>query len=225
MNLAKQFIAVAGNIGAGKSTLVTRLSKRLRWKPYFEPVAENPYLVDFYGDMRRWAFHSQVFFLSYRIRSHTELLKDPRSVVQDRSVYEDAEVFAKNLYNEGFINERDYKTYCSLYDQFVSLLDPPHLVIYLKTPVSVLKERIQKRGRDFEARITTEYLTKLSELYDEWIENYSLSPVLTVPSGKMDFATVDTCVDIIAAEVNRITKGKQETLFDLEDLDWSQRWP
>ena len=219
--MGKQFIAVAGNIGAGKSTLVTRLSQRLRWKPYFEPVAENPYLADFYADMKRWAFESQVFFLSYRMQSHNELLRVPSSVVQDRSVYEDAEIFATNLYNQGNISERDFKTYRNLYELFVALLDPPDLLIYLRVPVDVLMERIKTRGREFESGITTEYLLHLNDLYEKWIDSFTLCPILTVPAARMDFASVDSLVEVIAGEVRRITDGKQRVLFELEDLDWS----
>jgi len=219
--VGKQFIAVAGNIGAGKSTLVTRLSQRLRWKPYFEPVAENPYLADFYADMKRWAFESQVFFLSYRMQSHNELLRVPSSVVQDRSVYEDAEIFATNLYNQGNISERDFKTYRNLYELFVALLDPPDLLIYLRVPVDVLMERIKTRGREFESGITTEYLLHLNDLYEKWIDSFTLCPILTVPAARMDFASVDSLVEVIAGEVRRITDGKQRVLFELEDLDWS----
>ena len=219
--MGKQFIAVAGNIGAGKSTLVTRLSQRLRWKPYFEPVAENPYLADFYADMKRWAFESQVFFLSYRMQSHNELLRVPSSVVQDRSVYEDAEIFATNLYNQGNISERDFKTYRNLYELFVALLDPPDLLIYLRVPVDVLMERIKTRGREFESGITTEYLLHLNDLYEKWIDSFTLCPILTVPAARMDFASVDSLVEVIAGEVRRITDGKQQVLFELEDLDWS----
>ena len=219
--MTKRFIAVAGNIGAGKSTLVSRLAGRLRWKPYFEPVAENPYLVDFYADMERWAFQSQVFFLSYRMRSHNELLKASSSVVQDRSVYEDAEIFAKNLHKQGHMSARDYKTYRNLYELFVTLLDPPHLVIYLKAPVEVLEERIKKRGREFESGISREYLRRLNELYEEWIEGFSLCPILTVPAARMDFVSVDSYVEVIAQEVRRITEGKQEVLFELDDLEWT----
>ncbi len=218
--MAKQFIAVAGNIGAGKSTLVTRLSERLGWTPYFEPVAENPYLKDFYRDMKAWAFHSQLFFLSYRMRFHEELLKVSESVVQDRSVYEDAEIFAKNLYDQGNINERDYRTYRNLFELFISLLAPPDLMIYLKAPVATLEERIVERGRSFEANIGTDYLEQLNDLYDNWISGFSLCPVLTVPAATMDFATVDAYVEVIAREAHRILVGKQEVLFGLEDLAW-----
>lgn len=218
--MEKRFIAVAGNIGAGKSTLVNRLCDRLGWKPYFEPVSQNPYLEDFYRDMRAWAFHSQVFFLSYRMRSHDELLKIPGSVVQDRSVYEDAEIFAENLYRQGSITERDYRTYRNLFELFISLLAPPDLVIYLRAPVDELARRIKARGRTFESEITTEYLQQLNLLYEEWIERFSLCPVLTVPAAKMDFSTELEFVDIIAGEVDRTVNGKQTVLFGLEDLEW-----
>ena len=218
--MAKQFIAVAGNIGAGKSTLVTRLSDRLGWKPYLEPVAQNPYLEDFYADMKAWAFHSQLFFLSYRMRFHEELLKVPESVVQDRSVYEDAEIFARNLYEQGQINQRDYDTYRNLYELFVCLLAPPDLMIYLKAPVSTLEERIQKRGRSFEANIGSAYLGQLDALYERWISSFKLCPVLTVPAAAMDFATVDAYIEVIAREAHRMLDGKQEVLFGLEDLQW-----
>ena len=127
----KKFIAVAGNIGVGKSTLVTLLCERLRWQPFYEPEAENPYLADFYLDMRRWAFHSQIFFLTHRLRAHRQLIDHPTSVIQDRSVYEDAEVFACNLYQQGLISERDYGAYRELYQVLIEFLPPPDLVVYL----------------------------------------------------------------------------------------------
>ncbi|MBT3273872.1 MAG: deoxynucleoside kinase [Spirochaetales bacterium] len=218
--MSKQFVAVAGNIGAGKSTLVSRLSERLGWKPYFEPVAENPYLENFYGDMKSWAFHSQVFFLSYRMKTHSQLLQNPESVVQDRSVYEDAEIFARNLYLQQFMSDRDYSTYRNLFDLFISLLDPPDLIIYVEAPVDTLIQRIEERGRTFEADIKPAYLSQLGNLYEEWISNFDLCPVLTVPSRDMDFASRDDYVDVITAEVERKLSGKQETLFKLEDYHW-----
>ncbi|MEX1248181.1 MAG: deoxynucleoside kinase, partial [Anaerolineales bacterium] len=131
----KHFVAVAGNIGVGKSTLVGKLCARLAWQPYYEPVAENPYLEDFYANMKAWAFQSQVFFLTHRLRMHLSLLEDPKSVVQDRSVYEDAEVFATNLFRQGEISERDYSTYRKLYKLLCDMLHPPDLVIYLRASV------------------------------------------------------------------------------------------
>jgi deoxyadenosine/deoxycytidine kinase len=146
----KKFVAVAGNIGVGKSTLVEKLCEKLKWEPYYEPVAENPYLKDFYADMDTWAFHSQVFFLTHRLRSHRDLMEFPASVVQDRSVYEDAEIFARNLYLQGHINERDYATYRKLFDLFITLLPHPDLVVYLRASVETLQARIAQRGRDIE---------------------------------------------------------------------------
>ncbi len=145
----KKYVVLAGNIGSGKTTLVSMMCERLGWKPYFEPVTENPYLEDFYRDMSRWAFHSQVFFLTHRVRSHHALMDDPWSVVQDRSLYEDAEVFARNLYIHGRMSERDWGTYLELYRTVITLLPPPDLVVYLRASVPTLKRRIAQRGRGF----------------------------------------------------------------------------
>src|SRR3990170_6518667 len=169
----KHFVAVAGNIGVGKSTLVDKLCARLGWQPYYEPVSENPYLADFYENMKAWAFHSQVFFLTHRLRMHLSLLEDPKSVVQDRSVYEDAEVFAANLFHQGEISERDYSTYRKLYKLLCDMLRPPDLVIYLRASVPTLQRRIAARGRDFENTIDPGYLQKLNKLYEQWIANFS----------------------------------------------------
>jgi deoxyadenosine/deoxycytidine kinase len=148
----KKFVAIAGNIGVGKSTLVTLISERLGWQPFFEPVVENPYLADFYKDMRAWAFHSQIFFLTRRLQSHRQLIDHPTSVVQDRTVYEDAEVFACNLYHQGYINDRDYSAYHELYQVLTDFLPPPDLVVYLRATVDTLLNRISFRGRDYEQR-------------------------------------------------------------------------
>jgi deoxyadenosine/deoxycytidine kinase len=214
----KRYIAVAGNIGVGKSTLVKNLSDRLGWEPYYEPVADNPYLKDFYKDMNSWAFHSQVFFLTHRLRSHRELLNHPTSVVQDRSVYEDAEIFAKNLYVQGQISERDYQTYRGLFGLLVDMLDPPDLVVYLRSSVETLTQRIARRGRDFEASITSEYLSQLNILYEEWIEDFSLSPVLTIPADKIDFVTYPRHMDLIVKKVEEKLKGKEEVVFLSDDI-------
>ena len=150
----KKFVAVAGNIGVGKSTLVNKLCQKLGWQPFYEPVAENPYLADFYSDMPAWSFHSQVFFLTHRLRSHYQLARHPDSAIQDRSVYEDAEIFAQNLYLRGFIHPRDYETYRELYETLVEFLPPPDLVIYLRSRVPTLMQRIASRGRDYERTIS-----------------------------------------------------------------------
>src|SRR3989338_6134696 len=154
----KKFVAVAGNRGVGKSTFVTLLSERLGWEPFFEAVTENPYLADFYQDMQAWAFHSQIFFLSNRLRSHRQLLDHPTSVVQDRPVYEDAEIFCRNLHDQGNLSPRDYQTYRQLYEVLTEFLPPPDLVVYLRASVETLQRRIARRGRDFERQIAPDYL-------------------------------------------------------------------
>ena len=200
----KKFVAVAGNIGVGKSTLVSLLCKRLGWEPFYEPVAENPYLADFYQDMRTWAFHSQIFFLTNRLRAHR----------QDRSVYEDAEVFARNLYQQGQIDERDYRSYRELYQVLSDFLPPPDLVVYLRASVPKLLERIQLRGRTYERRINEEYLKQLNQLYEEWIQRFSLCPVLTVPADDLDYVANSGHLDLVVRKVQEKLTGKEEVIFD-----------
>jgi deoxyadenosine/deoxycytidine kinase len=214
----KKFVAVAGNIGVGKSTLVTLLCQNLAWQPFYEPVAENPYLVDFYADMQTWAFHSQIFFLTHRLRMHRQLLAHPTSVVQDRTVYEDAEVFAENLYRQGLIQVRDYNTYHELYEVLSEFLPPPDLVVYLRASVSTLYSRISNRGRDFERQISHEYLGQLNDLYESWIASFSLCPVLTVPSDDLDYVANSNHLELIARKVQEKLTGKEEVLFDLEEM-------
>ncbi len=214
----KKFVAVTGNIGVGKSTLVTLLCKNLDWQPFYEPVAENPYLEDFYADMRTWAFHSQIFFLTHRLRMHRQLLDHPSSVIQDRTVYEDAEVFADNLYQQGLIQARDYGTYHELYEVLTEFLPPPDLVVYLRASVPTLFSRISSRGRDFERQITTEYLGQLNELYERWITGFSLCPVLTVPSDDLDYVANSSHLELIASKVQEKLTGKEEVVFDLEEM-------
>jgi deoxyadenosine/deoxycytidine kinase len=181
------FIAIAGNIGAGKSTLTDMLSKRLDWQPFYEANAENPYLEDFYKDMERWSFQSQSFFLSKRLEHHRQLVDYPGSVVQDRTVYEDAEIFARNLYRRGNMSERDYDTYRRLYEAVCKFLPPPDLVIYLKASVDTLMNHINRRGRDFEQDIQREYIADLNTLYDDWIDSWLVSPVLVIDMDQCDF--------------------------------------
>ena len=209
----KTYVVLAGNIGAGKSTLVRMMCDQLGWEPYFEPVMENPYIADFYQDMRKWAFHSQVFFLSYRARSHHALLDIPRPVVQDRSFYEDAEVFARALHAQGALSHRDWDTYCALYHTLTALLAPPDLVVYLRASVPTLRRRIAQRGRDFEARITDEYLGELNTFYEEWIDGFRLAPVLVVPSDRLDFVKDSRDLHAIVSTVQERLRGRQGVLF------------
>ena len=209
----KSYVVLAGNIGAGKSTLVGMLCGRLGWEPYYEPVTENPYLDDFYRDMKAWGFHSQVFFLTHRAQAHRALMDVPRAVVQDRSFYEDAEVFARALHLQGAINDRDWDTYQGLYRTLTTLLAPPDLVVYLRASVPTLRHRISLRGREFESRISDEYLERLNALYEEWIAGFVLSPVLVVPSDRMDFVKDSTDLDRIVATVEERLRGHQGMLF------------
>jgi len=214
----KKFVAVAGNIGVGKSTLVSLLCNRLGWQPFYEPVAENPYLEDFYSDMRTWGFHSQIFFLTHRLRIHRQLLDHPTSAIQDRSVYEDAEVFALNLYRQGSIQERDYGTYRELYEVLTEFLPPPDLVIYLRASVPTLLARIVQRGRDYEKQITGNYLDQINQLYEAWIAKFSLCPVLTVPAGDLDYVANSGHLDLIVEKVQEKLTGKEEVVFDPEEM-------
>ncbi len=199
--MRKQFVAIAGNVGVGKSTLTTMLAEKLSWEPFYEAVGDNPYLADFYKDMRRWSFHSQIFFLSRRLRHHHQLLRSPNSVVQDRSVYEDAEIFARNLHQQGHMGDRDYHSYRELYEVLVLYLPPPDLVVYLKASVPTLLERIRMRGRDFERDISPLYLQQLNELYNAWIEDFTLCPVLIIPSDAVDFVRFNGHLDEITSQI------------------------
>ncbi len=215
----KKFIAVAGNIGVGKSTLVQLLSERLGWEPFYEPVAENPYLADFYRDMRAWAFHSQVFFLSHRLRIHHRLMLHPTSVVQDRSVYEDAEVFARNLYLQGHMSERDWQTYWGLYEALVTFLPPPDLVVYLRASVETLQKRIARRGRDYERDISPDYLAQLNHLYEEWLQHFTLCPVLTVPADNLDYVAHPRHLDLIVGKIQEKLAGKEEVVWEAGEIE------
>lgn len=210
----KKFLAIAGNIGVGKSTLVNMMCERLGWEPFFEGVVDNPYLADFYADMERWSFQSQIFFLSRRLRDLRHLMDFPKTVVQDRSVYEDAEIFAKNLYRQGFIHDRDWRTYRELYEVLTELLPPPDLVVYLEASVPTLLQRIELRGRDFEKKIAPDYLAQLNGLYEEWIRNFNLCPVLVVPADRLNFVANGEHFDLILSKVQEKLRGEQMVLFD-----------
>jgi deoxyadenosine/deoxycytidine kinase len=214
----KKFVAVAGNIGVGKSTLVEMLSDRLGWEPFYEPVGENPYLADFYGDMRSWSFHSQIFFLSRRLRAHRKLLDHPTSAIQDRSVYEDAEIFAHNLHLQGHMSDRDYMTYRDLYQVLTLFLPPPDLVVYLRASVETLHHRIAQRGRDYEQQIETDYLSRLNDLYESWIQHFTLCPSLTVPADDLDYVAHNSHLDLIVSKIHDKLAGKEEVIFGVEEV-------
>jgi deoxyadenosine/deoxycytidine kinase len=184
---AKIFVAIAGNIGTGKTTLTKLLSERFGWQPHYESVRDNPYLVDFYGDMSRWSFPLQVFFLNHRFRAHQMIGQGDDSAIQDRSIYEDANIFARNLYEQGQMEKRDYENYLALYESMCQFLTPPDLVLYLRKSLPKLKERISMRGRDFEKNIPDDYLVNLNRYYDDWMDNYKDGKKLIIDSDRLDF--------------------------------------
>ncbi len=181
------YVAVAGNIGAGKSSLTRVLSERYHLSPVYEAVDENPYLEDFYRDMGRYAFHSQMFFLATRLRQHLREVNPGRRVIQDRTVYEDAAIFARNLFEEGVLDARDYGSYRTMYQAVSAALRPPDLLIYLRAGLPTLKRHIRQRGRGYESEIQDGYLENLNALYEAWIEGYDLSPVVSLPADDLDF--------------------------------------
>jgi deoxyadenosine/deoxycytidine kinase len=181
------FVAVAGNIGSGKSSLTRLLSEAMGWRAMYESVEDNPYLSDFYGNMRRWSFQLQVYFLSNRFRSHKAITEGTASVVLDRVIYEDAEIFARNLFEIGNMEERDYRNYVALYDVMTEYLHPPDLLVYLRANVDTLLNQISHRGRDFEKSIKREYLEQLNRHYESWIARYTKGKLLIVESDGLDF--------------------------------------
>ena len=166
----KLYVAIAGNIGVGKTTLTRMLSQKLGWKAYYEKVIDNPYLEDFYGDMNRWSFHLQIYFLSHRFISQKEITEWPGSCIQDRSIYEDAEIFATTLHKQGFMSDRDFENYKALFEIMTSYLRKPDLIIYLRASTDLLFEHIRKRGRSYELQMDRAYLERLNQAYEEWIE-------------------------------------------------------
>jgi deoxyadenosine/deoxycytidine kinase len=183
-----KYIAVAGTMGSGKSSLVRFLCNRYPdIRPFYEQNEENPYLHDFYQDMPRWAFHSQVYFLTLKYRTHQQLQASDQVVIQDRTIYEDAEIFAENLHRQGHLTGRDYEAYRRLYETILEDLNPPDLLIYLKTNLRTVKKRIRLRGREYESSVDPEYLKSLNLLYKRWLKKYDQSPVLVIDADRLDF--------------------------------------
>lgn len=211
--MAKHFVLVAGNIAAGKTSLTERLGARLDWHTAYESVADNPYLEDFYADMRQWAFHLQVFFLGHRARQHLALAHSPQSAIADRSIYEDAHIFARALHHLGNLSERDYLAYRRVYDMVVKELPRPDLVLYLQAPVPVLMERISRRGRAIEGSITADYLALLDSFYREWMDTFDLCPVLSIPTRDLDFVHRPDHLDIVIERIQSKLTGKEEVVF------------
>ncbi len=183
----KRVIAIAGNIGAGKTSLVDFLTSTYNITPFYEPNDENPYLADFYKDMKRWSFHSQLYFLSNKFRIHQQVDNTQGVVVQDRTIFEDVEIFATALHQMRKISKRDWKTYQDFYHSITASIRPPDLMIYLKCSIRTIRKRIKIRGRKMEQDIPLSYLRRLDKLYENWINNYTMSKVLVIDSGKLDY--------------------------------------
>ncbi len=211
--MQKRLILVAGNIGSGKTSLTERIGEKLGWKTAYESVADNPYLPDFYANMKAWSFHLQVFFLGHRAQQHLDLHEDAQSAIIDRSIYEDAYIFARALRSMGNIDERDYKTYQQVFNLVTKNLPPPSLLIYLKAPVDVLVNRIHKRGREIETAISTDYLALLDSFYTEWIANFDLCPVLTLRTDDLDFVHKTKHLDVVVERIQAKLSGKEELSF------------
>lgn len=205
-------IAVAGNIGSGKTTLTTLLAKHYKWEALYEDVDDNPYLNDFYEDMHRWSFNLQVYFLNSRFSQILEIRKSPKTVIQDRTIYEDAYIFAPNLHSMGLMSSRDFESYFTLFNLMSSLVQPPDLLIYLQASVPKLVEQIQKRGREYEASIRLDYLKSLNDRYEAWISSYNLSKILIVDIENNDFTNnpqdLSKVIDQIDAELHGLFKTK-----------------
>ncbi len=212
--MPKRMVLVAGNIGVGKTSLTERLGERLGWMAAYESVSDNPYLSDFYADMRSWSFHLQVFFLGHRAQQYLELVRMPQSAILDRSIYEDAYIFARALHYLGNLSERDYFAYRRVFDLVVSHLPPPDLLIYLRAPVDVLMARIRRRARSIEKGITAEYLTLLDSYYEEWIQSFDICPVLSIRSDDLDFVNKKKHLDIVVERIQDKLAGREEVIFN-----------
>jgi len=211
--MAGKLVLVAGNIGTGKTSLAERLGDRLGWKTAYESVIDNPYLGDFYQDMDAWSFHLQVYFLGHRAQQHLELVSDNQSAIADRSIYEDVKIFARALYQQGSLSERDYRSYQRVFNLIADHLPEPDLLIYLIAPPEILLKRIEERGREIESGISLEYLQLLDSFYDDWMKTFNLCPVLKIRSDDLDFVHKKGHLDTVANLVQEKLTGKEEIVF------------
>ncbi len=206
------YVAVAGNIGTGKTTLSRLLSERFGWEPHYEVVQDNPYLADFYADMARWSFPIQIFFLNSRFKAHQKIIRGTNSAIQDRCIYEDANIFARNLHESGFMGARDYSTYLDIYEEICKQLEPPDVLVFLRKSLPNLQKNISKRGRDYEQTIAPEYLANLNRYYDDWIASYSHGKKLVIDSDDLDFVESQKDFDHIAERIVH-TLDQREMFF------------
>lgn len=211
--MTNHLVLVAGNIGTGKTSITERVGERLGWQTGYESVSDNPYLPDFYGDMRQWSFHLQIFFLGHRAQQHIQLAQSHGPAIADRSIYEDAYIFARVLHHMNNLNERDYQAYRSVFNLVVDGLPRPDLLLYLKAPVPVLMERIRRRGREMESGITADYLTLLDRFYEEWMDRFDLCPVLTIHTENLDFVNRPDHLDIVVQRIQDRLRGKEDVVL------------
>ena len=212
--MADKLVVVAGNIGVGKTSITERIGQKFGWNTSYEVVSTNPYLPNYYQDMKKWGFHLQVYFLGTRAQQYQEIVEKSGSAILDRSIYEDYYIFTQALRRMNNFSETDYLTYQTIYNVVVKSLPKPDLLVYLKAPVNVLIERIKMRGRDMESSIDPNYLKLLDQLYDEWLQDFDYCPVLTIQSDKLDFVQEPKNLDIIIEKINQKLKGHDNLVFD-----------
>jgi len=200
-------IAIGGNIGSGKTTLTQLLSDHYNWQPHFEDVSENPYLQDFYDDMQRWSFNLQIYFINTRFRQVIDIRKSDRTVVQDRTIYEDANIFAPNLHAMKLMSTRDFENYYQLFTLMTNVIQPPDLLIYLRASVPTLVRQIQKRGRKYENSISIDYLSRLNDRYESWISSYKLGKLLVVDIDTIDFASSKKDFSLVVDKIDASIHG------------------
>ncbi len=208
----KMFVVVAGNIGSGKTTLTKKLAEKLKWNPHFESVNDNPYLSDFYDDMDRWSFPLQVYFLTHRFNTHKMIESSSMSSIQDRSIYEDANIFARALFEQGNIDQRDYENYLNLYESMTTYLNAPTIMIFLRRSIPKLLERIKMRGRGYEQTIPVDYLRKLNDYYDQWYDSYDLGKRLLVDTDELDFLENESDFDKLVMKIH--DSIEQQSMFN-----------